>query len=88
MDFLTNVWLRQGKEYYSGLMNGCAPGTHAYLVQKTKEKVPYKSGVLDLGAGSGALLLHFATKDLTTYTRLIWTPINSACVIYPSFGSI
>jgi SAM-dependent methyltransferase len=57
MDFLTNVWLRQGKEYYSGLMNGCAPGTHAYLVQKTKEKVPYKSSVLDLGAGSGALLL-------------------------------
>jgi len=44
-------------EHYRGLMNGCAPGTHAYAVQKIKEKVPHKSGVLDLGAGSGALLL-------------------------------
>jgi 2-polyprenyl-3-methyl-5-hydroxy-6-metoxy-1,4-benzoquinol methylase len=54
---LNNAWLRQGKEYYSGLMNGCAPGTHGYVVQKIKEKVPYNCGVLDLGAGSGALLL-------------------------------
>jgi SAM-dependent methyltransferase len=56
MDLLNNAWLRQRKEYYSGLMNGCAPGTHAYVVKRIKENVPYSCGVLDLGAGTGALL--------------------------------
>jgi 2-polyprenyl-3-methyl-5-hydroxy-6-metoxy-1,4-benzoquinol methylase len=57
MDRMNNAWLRQGMEIYCGLTNGCAPGVHAYVVQRMKEVVPYKSGVLDLGAGTGALLL-------------------------------
>jgi SAM-dependent methyltransferase len=56
MDLLNNAWLRRRKEYYSGLMNACPPGTHAYVMQRIKEQVPYNSGVLDLGAGTGALL--------------------------------
>jgi SAM-dependent methyltransferase len=57
MDWLNSAWFRQRMEKYCGLTNGCPPGVHAYVVQKIKQLVPHKTGVLDLGAGTGALLL-------------------------------
>jgi SAM-dependent methyltransferase len=42
--------------HYKGLMIGCAPGTHEVIAQLIVEHVPHRAGVIDLGAGSGALL--------------------------------
>ena len=56
MNILRSRWLRREMENYQGLLNGCAPGTHENIVRTILDTVPHRSGVLDLGAGSGALL--------------------------------
>lgn len=48
--------LRVPMESYKGLHIGCAPGTHAALVEMILRHVSARSGVLDIGAHAGALL--------------------------------
>ncbi len=54
---LNSRWMRRPAESYKGLSNGCAPGTHQAAVRLIGKHVPHRSGVLDLGASTGALLL-------------------------------
>lgn len=51
-----NRLMRKNMEYYKGLMNGCAPGTHSRLIELMLKIGTPRDAVLDLGAGSGALL--------------------------------
>ena len=57
MSLLQHRWLRRDMEKYRDLTCGAAPGTHAEVVQLLQRQVPPPhAGVIDLGAGSGALL--------------------------------
>jgi SAM-dependent methyltransferase len=47
-------------ETYKGLHIGCAPGTHAAVVSLVSRRTSHRTGVLDIGAHSGALLQRFA----------------------------
>jgi SAM-dependent methyltransferase len=53
---LKNRLMRKDMEYYKGLLNGCAPGTHSRLIELMLRSGTPRDAVLDLGAGSGALL--------------------------------
>lgn len=50
-----SIW-RRDQDYYKGLIMGCAPGAHEKLVELVASHVPHRSGVLDCGCRSGALL--------------------------------
>lgn len=54
---MNNPLMRRRMEDYSGMHVGCAPGTHAGLVEVVLKHVPQRTGVLDIGPHSGALLL-------------------------------
>lgn len=47
---------RTGLKSYKGRVMGCSPGTHEAAVELVLAHVPHRSGVVDLGARSGALL--------------------------------
>lgn len=53
---MTKRLMRKAMESYQGCHIGCAPGTHASLVDMIVRHVPPRAGVLDIGAHSGALL--------------------------------
>src|SRR5687767_11515682 len=57
--------MRRPMEVYSGMHIGCAPGTHAGLVEVVQKHVQQRSGVLDIGAHSGALLLRLRDAGFT-----------------------
>lgn len=61
-------WLRTPLESYKGLHCGCAPGTHAALVEIIRRNVAIRPGVLDIGAHSGALLLRLRELGYTDLT--------------------
>ncbi len=49
--------MRKKLEFYQDHLIGCAPGTHACLLDLIKKYVTARSGVLDVGTHTGALLL-------------------------------
>lgn len=51
--------LRKSMEEYGGLHIGCAPGTHLALANEIFKHTAERSGLLDIGAHSGALLARF-----------------------------
>ena len=72
-------------ETYKGLHIGCAPGTHAAVVDLVSRYTPHRTAVLDIGAHSGALLHRFkdagysdlAAADLdTTVFNLSGVPLT------------
>ena len=52
-------------EEYRGLKVGCAPGTHEGAVEMICRHVETRTGVLDLGAHSGALLARLRDHNFT-----------------------
>jgi 2-polyprenyl-3-methyl-5-hydroxy-6-metoxy-1,4-benzoquinol methylase len=63
--FLNNRLMRKDMEHYKGLLNGCAPGTHSKAIKLMLEVGMPKDAVLDLGAGSGALLQRLRDNGFT-----------------------
>jgi SAM-dependent methyltransferase len=62
---LKSKLFRRPPEKYKDLHIGCAPGTHAAVVNIVQQHVPHKSSLLDIGAHSGALLARFADVGYT-----------------------
>lgn len=66
MSLLQHRWLRRDMEKYRGRLCGCAPGTHQRLVKMLLAHVPGPhAAVVDLGAGTGALLLRLQDAGFT-----------------------
>ena len=59
---------RKPMENYKGRHVGCAPGTHAALHKMIMKHVPQKTGLLDIGAHSGALLLRLQDSGFSELT--------------------
>ena len=59
MNFLKGSVFRGPNETYQGMLNGCAPGVHAAIVKAVESCTEHHSGLIDLGAGHGALLARF-----------------------------
>jgi 2-polyprenyl-6-hydroxyphenyl methylase/3-demethylubiquinone-9 3-methyltransferase len=59
MNFLKGSVFRRPHETYNNIFNGCAPGVHAAIVKAVESYTSHRSGLLDLGAGHGALLARF-----------------------------
>lgn len=70
--------MRRDMETYGGLLNGCAPGAHASLVELLMDLRADREGVLDLGAGSGALLGRLRDAG--------FQDLNAADFAAPNFG--
>lgn len=62
---LSSGLMRQRAEEYQGMHIGCAPGTHAGLVEAVTRIMQARGGVLDIGAHSGALLLRLRNAGFT-----------------------
>jgi len=60
--------MRKPMENYKGFHVGCAPGTHHALVQMILRHVNARTGALDIGACSGALLLRLREIGFTDLT--------------------
>lgn len=74
------VLLRKPLAPYKGLRCGCAPGTHEALVEMICRHVPPCSGVLDIGAHAGALLLRLRE---TGYSDLAGTDLDTTLFALP-----
>ena len=72
---------RRDPEKYKDLHIGCAPGTHAAVVNIVQQHVPHKTSLLDIGAHSGALLARFAD---TGYTDLAAADLDTTVFKLPS----
>jgi SAM-dependent methyltransferase len=57
MSFLSHPTLRRDLERYESLLCGAAPGVHEAIARTLARHVPHRAGVIDIGAGTGALLL-------------------------------
>ncbi len=57
--------MRKDEEEYGGLHIGAAPGTHKCLVNLILENIGPQSGVLDLGAHTGALILRMMNSGFS-----------------------
>ena len=55
--FLSHPALRRDMERYENLLCGTAPGVHEAIARTLVRHVPHRAGVIDIGAGTGALLL-------------------------------
>jgi hypothetical protein len=60
MNFLEGAVFKRPKETYRGMINWCTPGLHAAVVKAVESCTEHRSGLIDLGAGQGALLARFA----------------------------
>ena len=65
---------RKPMENYQGRHIGCAPGTHAALVDMVRRNIDPSSRVMDIGAHSGALLLRLQTLG---FSDLVGTDLDN-----------
>lgn len=71
---LNSRLLKKKMEDYKGLHCGCPPGTHAALVRTICRHVAPCSGVLDIGAHAGALLLRLRDRG---FADLVGTDLDA-----------